>query len=166
MPFREHSFPTVKHRFFLLTGAFGSGKSTLLELLQLRGIWGIVEPARQILAEQRSIRGNGVPEKDLRLFIELMLSRMLDAYRQSGRLLGPILFDGEYQIFWAMPHFSALTFLTVRMPLSSIGTTLKYSWLRRGSRYIARMTSARCRFPRCANLATTFEQFISDWAIP
>jgi predicted ATPase len=93
MPFREHSFPTVKNRFFLLTGAFGSGKSTLLEQLQLRGISGIVEPARQILAEQRSIRGNGVPEKDPRLFIELMLSRMLDAYRQSDRLLGPILFD-------------------------------------------------------------------------
>jgi predicted ATPase len=83
----------VKDRFFLLTGAFGSGKSTLLEHLQLRGIRGIVEPARPILAEQRSIQGNGLPEKDPRLFVELMLSRMLDAYRQSDPLLGPIVFD-------------------------------------------------------------------------
>jgi len=83
----------VKDRFFLLTGAFGSGKSTLLKHLQLRGIQGIVEPARPLLAEQRSIHGNGLPEKDPRLFVELMLSRMLDAYRQSDTLLGPILFD-------------------------------------------------------------------------
>jgi predicted ATPase len=61
--------------------------------LQLRGIRGIVEPARPILAEQRSIQGNGLPEKDPRLFLELMLSRMLNAYRQSDTLLGPILFD-------------------------------------------------------------------------
>jgi predicted ATPase len=93
MLFREHGFAMVKNRFFLLTGAFGSGKSTLLEHLQLRGIQGIVEPARPILAEQRSIQGSGVPEKDPRLFIELMLARMLDAYRQSERLVGPILFD-------------------------------------------------------------------------
>ena len=54
----------VKDRYFLLTGAFGSGKSTLLEHLQSRGIQGIVEPARPILAEQRSIQGNGLPEAD------------------------------------------------------------------------------------------------------
>jgi predicted ATPase len=83
----------VKDRFFLLTGAFGSGKSTLLEHLQLRGLRAVVEPARPILAQQRSIQGNGLPEKDPRLFVELMFSRMLDAYQQSDALPGPILFD-------------------------------------------------------------------------
>jgi predicted ATPase len=83
----------VKDRFFLLTGAFGSGKSTLLQHLQLRGIRGVVEPARPILAQQRSIQGNGLPERDPRLFVELMFSRMLDTYQQSDALLGPILFD-------------------------------------------------------------------------
>ncbi|HMK28725.1 MAG TPA: AAA family ATPase [Terriglobales bacterium] len=83
----------VKHRYFLLTGAFGSGKSTLLEHLQSRGIRGIDEPARPILAEQRSIQGNGLPEKDPRLFVELMFSRMLNTYRQSEALPGPVLFD-------------------------------------------------------------------------
>ena len=82
----------VKDRFFVLTGAFGSGKSTLLEHLQLRGIRVIVEPARPILAEQRSIEGNGLPEKDPQLFVELMLSRMLQAYHQSDGS-GTILFD-------------------------------------------------------------------------
>jgi predicted ATPase len=83
----------VNDRFFLLTGAFGSGKSTLLEYLQLRGVRGIAEPARPVLAEQRSIQGNGLPEKDPRLFVELMLSRMLDAYRQNDASAGPVLFD-------------------------------------------------------------------------
>ena len=83
----------VKARFFLLTGAFGSGKSTLLQLLQSRGIRGVVEPARPILAQQRSIQGNGLPERDPRLFVELMFSRMLDTYQQSDTLPGPILFD-------------------------------------------------------------------------
>jgi predicted ATPase len=83
----------VKDRFFLLTGAFGSGKSTLLRHLQLRGIRGVVEPARPILAQQRCIQGNGLPEKDPRLFVELMFSRMLDTYQQSDALPGPILFD-------------------------------------------------------------------------
>jgi len=80
-------------RFFLLTGAFGTGKSALLQHLQSRGVRGIVEPARPILAEQRSIQGNGVPEKDPRLFVELMLSRMLCAYRESEAIPGPVVFD-------------------------------------------------------------------------
>jgi len=82
----------LEERFFILTGAFGSGKSTLLQHLQSRGVRGVVEPARPILAEQRSIRGNGLPERDPRLFVELMLSRMLHAYHQSDRA-GTILFD-------------------------------------------------------------------------
>lgn len=83
----------IKNYCFLLTGAFGSGKSTLLDHLKSRGIRGVVEPARPILAEQRSIQGNGLPEKDPRLFVELMLSRMLDTYRQSDGPQRPILFD-------------------------------------------------------------------------
>ena len=83
----------VRNRYFVLTGAFGSGKSTLLERLRLRGIRGIVEPARPVLAEQRSSQGNGVPERKPRLFVELMLSRMLSTYGESDTLPGPILFD-------------------------------------------------------------------------
>ncbi|MEM7017285.1 MAG: AAA family ATPase, partial [Pseudomonadota bacterium] len=71
-----------KHNCFILTGAPGSGKSTLINTLRARGIQCIDEPARQILAEQRLINGEGVPEKkDPGLFIELMLSRTTQAYR-------------------------------------------------------------------------------------
>jgi predicted ATPase len=83
----------VNDHFFVLTGAFGSGKSTLLEHLRGRGITGIIEPARPILSEQRSIGGAGVPDKDPRLFAELMLSRMLQDYRRCEVLGDPILFD-------------------------------------------------------------------------
>jgi len=83
----------VKNHYFLLTGAFGSGKSTLLERLRLRGVRAVVEPARPILAEQRSIQGNGLPDRDPRLFVELMLSRMLNNYGQNCTGPGPILFD-------------------------------------------------------------------------
>ena len=83
----------VKNRGYVITGAFGSGKSTLLECLRLRGLQVIGEPARPILAEQRSIEGNGVPERDPRLFVELMLSRMLSAYAQCDTTTGPLLFD-------------------------------------------------------------------------
>src|SRR5215467_7063472 len=83
----------VKDNYFLLTGAFGSGKSTLLEHMRSNGIRGIVEPARPILAEQRSINGNGLPQKDPRLFVELMFSRMLNTYRQSESSPGLVLFD-------------------------------------------------------------------------
>ncbi|HXK04595.1 MAG TPA: AAA family ATPase [Verrucomicrobiae bacterium] len=83
----------VRDSFFLLTGAFGSGKSTLVEHLQLRGIRGIMEPARPILAQQRSIQGNGLPEKDPKLFVELMFSRMLHTYWHSDASRGPLLFD-------------------------------------------------------------------------
>ena len=73
----------IRDRFFVLTGAFGSGKSTLLEHLRLRGFRGVAEPARTILAQQRSIGGNGLPEKNPALFVELMFSRMLDTYREN-----------------------------------------------------------------------------------
>src|SRR5215471_1525879 len=83
----------IKDRFFVLTGAFGSGKSTLLQHLQLRGIQGVVEPARPILAQQRAIQGNGLPGKDPRLFLELMFSRMLHTYQEADASPGQILFD-------------------------------------------------------------------------
>jgi predicted ATPase len=89
----EDRFVMVKDRYFVLAGAFGSGKSTLLERLQSRGIQGIVEPARPILAEQRRVQGDGVPEKDPRLFVQLMFSRMLNAYQQCETSTGPVLFD-------------------------------------------------------------------------
>src|SRR4051812_38218245 len=80
-------------KFFILTGAFGSGKTTLLEHLRTLGFPVVEEPARQILAEQRSIDGAGLPERDARLFVELMLCRAMHDYRRSRATTAPILFD-------------------------------------------------------------------------
>ena len=79
--------------FHILTGAPGSGKSTVMALLKERGFACVDEPARQILAEQRRFGGAGVPDKDPRLFTELLLSRHLADY---GRMQGgdtPVFFD-------------------------------------------------------------------------
>jgi predicted ATPase len=86
----------IRDTFFVLTGAPGSGKSTLLQHLSTLGHQGISEPARQILAEQRRIAGNGVPERDARLFVDLMLSRMLGEYHrleQTQTPAAPVFFD-------------------------------------------------------------------------
>lgn len=67
---------------FVITGAMGSGKSTVLKLLQAEGLSVIEEPARQILAEQRSIGDEGVPEKNPKFFTQLLLSRAIYQYKQ------------------------------------------------------------------------------------
>jgi predicted ATPase len=79
--------------FFVLTGPPGSGKTTLLQHLRTRGFAGIDEPARQILAEQRSIAGNVLTNRDARLFVELMLSRMIGEYRRIQTPSEPVFFD-------------------------------------------------------------------------
>lgn len=66
--------------YFILTGAMGSGKSTLIRELSSAGIACVSEPAREILAEQRSIGSDGVPEQNAELFCKLMLSRAVQTY--------------------------------------------------------------------------------------
>lgn len=79
--------------YFVLTGAPGSGKTTVLSALEGLGMAVVDEPARQILAEQRSIGGLGVPERDAGLFTQLLLSRSLYQHRHHSESRGPVLFD-------------------------------------------------------------------------
>ena len=83
----------MRDTFFVLTGAPGSGKTALLQHLQALGFQGIAEPARQILAEQRSIGGNGLPDKDAHLFVDLLLSRMIGDYDRMETSTAPVFFD-------------------------------------------------------------------------
>ncbi len=83
----------MQHNYHLLTGPPGSGKSTLLLELQARGYPTVDEPARQILEEQRSFDGNGVPERSPELFTELMLSRAIALFKQMQGVGGPVFFD-------------------------------------------------------------------------
>src|SRR3546814_20402002 len=68
-------------------------KTKVLNALRQLGIATVDEPARQILAEQRSIGGAGVPDRNPALFTELLLSRALYAHRRPSDSEGPLLFD-------------------------------------------------------------------------
>ena len=70
---------------FVITGAPGSGKTPIIQELVALGFKGVDEAARRVLAEQRAIGGEGVSEKNSRLFCDLMLSRAItDVERMSG----------------------------------------------------------------------------------
>jgi len=104
---------TSKDNYFVLTGAMGAGKSTILEELRKLGITCIDEPARQILAEQRIIQGDGVPDKNQKLFTDLILSRSISQFKQMQNFQGPVIFDrgipdnvGYMQLFNLNTHFS------------------------------------------------------------
>jgi len=81
------------NNLFILTGAMGAGKSTVLGEISKIGIECVPEPARQILKEQRSIGGNGVPERDPGLFSELMLSRSVYQYIERETTEKAIILD-------------------------------------------------------------------------
>jgi len=77
----------------IITGAMGSGKSTVLQLLKEQGLSVVPEPAREILAEQRSIGDTGVPEQNPRLFTQLLLSRSIYQYKQMQNTSDLVIFD-------------------------------------------------------------------------
>jgi ATPase subunit of ABC transporter with duplicated ATPase domains len=75
----------IKENCVVLTGAPGSGKSTILKILREKGYCCINEPVREVIAEQRAIRGSGVSDKNPALFVELMLSRAILRYHEIRR---------------------------------------------------------------------------------
>ena len=79
----------------------GAGKSTLLTKLIELGYTCVAEPAREILAEQRKIGGNGVPEIDPQLFIDLMLKKTIAQYEKYSKSDNIVSFDR------AMPDFTS-----------------------------------------------------------
>lgn len=81
------------HNYYILSGAMGAGKTSILNKLKNLGFLCIAEPAREILAEQRSIEGDALPENDPALFTQLMLSRSLFQYKTLETYQGPIIFD-------------------------------------------------------------------------
>jgi predicted ATPase len=77
---------------FILTGAPGSGKSTILD-----GLGGNIrvmgEPAREVLAEQRAIDGDGTHDRNRSLFVALLLQRSIDKYEAAHDEDRPVVFD-------------------------------------------------------------------------
>lgn len=82
-----------KDNYIILTGAMGAGKSTILTKLKQRGYTCVDEPARIVIAEQRAIGGSGLPEADARLFTQLMLGKMKQAYHKHLNSKDIVFFD-------------------------------------------------------------------------
>jgi len=82
-----------KLNYFVLTGAMGAGKSAVMDRLRAGQHRCVDDPARQILKEQRSIAGSGVPEIDAPLFNQLMLSRAIYLYSANSQTDGAVVFD-------------------------------------------------------------------------
>lgn len=76
----------------VLTGAPGSGKTATLDHVG-DGIVRVGEPAREILAEQRAAGGEGVPDRDPALFVDLLLRRSIEKHRAAGDATSPVVFD-------------------------------------------------------------------------
>jgi predicted ATPase len=76
----------------VLTGAPGSGKTTILGNVGA-AIRIVGEPAREVLAEQRSIGGAGTHDRDPSLFAHLLLQRSIDKHEAAQGWGGPVMFD-------------------------------------------------------------------------
>jgi|SRR5579862_2196137 len=95
---------------FVITGAMGSGKSTVLKLLHAAGLRVIEEPARQILAEQRSIGDEGVPEINPKYFVQLMLSRAIYQFKEMEEFAGNVIYDRGIPDLLAYFHLFNLSY--------------------------------------------------------
>jgi predicted ATPase len=51
------------------------------------------EPAREVLAEQRAIDGDGTHDRDRSLFVALLLQRSVDTYETAQHEERPVMFD-------------------------------------------------------------------------
>jgi len=79
-------------RLIAVSGAPGSGKTAVLERLRSE-VTVIPEPARAILAEQRSSGGRGTWDQDIALFVRLLLERAIDDHERATERGGTVLFD-------------------------------------------------------------------------
>jgi predicted ATPase len=83
----------LKNNFFIITGAPGSGKSTIINELSNLGYPCFMEPARAILAEQRTIGGEGIPERNPSRFTELFLERTIENFKDVNEIDKVVFFD-------------------------------------------------------------------------
>jgi predicted ATPase len=85
--------PSFATNRFVITGAPGVGKSTLLSALERHSIICVPEPARIVLAEQRALKSEALPEKNSKLFCEKLLERSIENYRFNRPNHELVIFD-------------------------------------------------------------------------
>jgi predicted ATPase len=89
----EHDSDATGSNFFVVTGCSGGGKSTLLSELARRGYPVYPEPGRQIVKEQLSVGGDGLPWQNATRFVELCVSRAMHFYILAKQHGQPVFFD-------------------------------------------------------------------------
>lgn len=82
-----------KDNYIVFSGAPGSGKTSLLKRLSADGSELVPEPARQIIAEQRIVHGNALPDKDPSLFTRELLLRSVEQFDRRRASDGLVYFD-------------------------------------------------------------------------
>jgi predicted ATPase len=70
-------------RLVIVSGCSGGGKSSLLAAMGPRGYQVRPEPGRQVVREQMSIGGDGLPWANVAKFVELCVSRALSFYNTA-----------------------------------------------------------------------------------
>ena len=68
----------------------GSRRSWMPSAADIRSMG---EPAREVLAEQRAIDGDGTHDRDRSLFVALLLQRSVDKYEAAQHEESPVMFD-------------------------------------------------------------------------
>ena len=111
---------------FVITGAPGSGKTPILRELVRFGFIGVNEPAREILAEQRAIGGNGVHDKDPQLFCDLMLERAMPTTSGWGAQVSQPSSIGASPTWSATPKSSHSTLPRPWLPRDATDTTVVF----------------------------------------
>ena len=112
--------------FHVISGCSGGGKSTLLAELERRGYHVFPEPGRQIVKEQASVGGDGVPWKNAVKFAELCVSRAMYFYSIALPLEAPVFFDRS-----VIDNISGIQRLGLPMPEYFPQTLVQYRYAER-----------------------------------
>ena len=112
--------------FYVISGCSGGGKSTLLLELEKRGYTVFPEPGRQIVQEQQSVDGDGLPWKNVVKFAELCVSRAMYFYNAALLLDAPVFFDRS-----VIDNISGIERLELPVPVYFPKTLRQYRYARR-----------------------------------
>lgn len=122
----ESSGRAAAANFYVISGCSGGGKSTLLSELAKRGYQTFPEPGRQIVKEQQSVDGDGLPWKNVTKFAELCVSRAIYFYQTALLLNPPVFFDRS-----VIDNISGIERLGLSLPAYFPQTLIEYRYARR-----------------------------------